>query len=78
MWLVMDSGIRLGFLAPHFFHMGLGRGIGIDRKDNSSGYVESNVVPCCEVCNKAKLCMGYEEFIAYLIRAGNFLSRSRA
>ena len=27
MWLVMDSGIRLGFLAPHVFHMGLGPGI---------------------------------------------------
>ena len=24
LWLVMDSNIHLGFLAPHVFHMGLG------------------------------------------------------
>jgi len=43
---------------------------GIDRKDNATGYVMSNVVPCCEVCNKAKRKMTYADFIAYLIRAG--------
>ena len=27
---------------------------GIDRVDNSSGYILSNVVTCCSICNKAK------------------------
>lgn len=28
---------------------------GIDRVDNSLGYVKENTVPCCEFCNRAKL-----------------------
>lgn len=39
---------------------------GIDRKDNAQGYTSDNVVPCCKICNRAKLTLGYEEFIAYL------------
>ncbi len=27
---------------------------GIDRQDNGLGYVEGNMVPCCDICNKAK------------------------
>ena len=41
---------------------------GIDRKNNSLGYVEENVVPCCKMCNWAKGKMEYEGFIAYLER----------
>ena len=29
-------------------------GSGIDRKDNTKGYVEGNCIPCCKVCNKIK------------------------
>lgn len=29
-------------------------GHGLDRKDNSQGYVLSNVVPCCVTCNRIK------------------------
>ena len=29
--------------------------VGIDRLDNSLGYVQGNVVPCCTECNRAKL-----------------------
>ena len=29
-------------------------GSGLDRKDNTKGYVKENLVPCCEQCNKAK------------------------
>jgi hypothetical protein len=28
--------------------------IGIDRIDNTKGYFGSNIVPCCEACNRAK------------------------
>jgi hypothetical protein len=27
---------------------------GVDRKDNSLGYIRDNCVPCCMVCNQAK------------------------
>jgi hypothetical protein len=29
-------------------------GVGLDRKDNSKGYVEGNVVPCCGACNTGR------------------------
>lgn len=29
-------------------------GVGLDRKDNSLGYVVGNVVPCCATCNTEK------------------------
>ena len=39
---------------------------GIDRKDNSLGYVLSNCVPCCGRCNLTKRSMEYFEFKAYI------------
>jgi hypothetical protein len=41
---------------------------GIDRVDNKLGYIEGNVVPCCKICNRAKLTMSYPDFINYLER----------
>jgi hypothetical protein len=35
---------------------------GIDRSDNAVGYEESNVLPCCFVCNRAKSDMSAAEF----------------
>lgn len=35
---------------------------GIDRKDNTKGYSLNNVLPCCKVCNAAKLDLTYEDF----------------
>lgn len=40
---------------------------GIDRKDNKIGYLESNCVPCCGFCNKAKGIMDYDEFINWIL-----------
>jgi hypothetical protein len=45
---------------------------GIDRKDSSLGYFAENAVSCCMVCNKAKSKMSYENFVAYLRKAGSF------
>lgn len=39
---------------------------GLDRVDNSVGYEETNCVPCCVVCNRAKNSMPYNEFIEYI------------
>lgn len=36
---------------------------GIDRKDNTVGYVLDNCVPCCDSCNFLKGPMGYDDFI---------------
>lgn len=36
---------------------------GIDRKDSKCGYTIENCVPCCSVCNRAKMDMPYEDFI---------------
>ncbi len=41
---------------------------GIDRLDNSRGYVEGNVVSCCGRCNRAKGTMSREEFLAWVER----------
>lgn len=39
---------------------------GIDRKDNDIGYVPDNCVPCCEICNRAKIDRKYDEYINYI------------
>lgn len=36
--------------------------MGVDRVDNSMGYVPGNVVPCCKICNYAKGQMTLEQF----------------
>lgn len=37
---------------------------GIDRIDNDRGYEIDNVVTCCSYCNRAKMDMGKEDFLA--------------
>lgn len=39
---------------------------GIDRIDSSKGYIEENIVPCCKICNKAKLAMPRNEFLIWI------------
>lgn len=39
---------------------------GIDRMDNSRGYVAGNVVPCCGQCNRAKGTLTYEAFTGWV------------
>ena len=38
-------------------------GVGIDRVDNSIGYLNDNIVACCGICNKMKLTMTKDMFI---------------
>jgi hypothetical protein len=40
--------------------------IGIDRVDNTSGYTEGNVVPCCAKCNMMKNDMNVDEFVTHI------------
>lgn len=41
---------------------------GLDRKDNAIGYIQSNIVTCCTICNRAKHILSYVEFIAWMRR----------
>lgn len=52
---------------------------GIDRKDNSLGYVKENIVPCCSGCNFAKSDKSYDDFVAWLdhVAAFRFLERGK-
>jgi len=40
---------------------------GIDRKENGIGYIESNAVTCCKVCNWAKGKMSYGDFMLWVV-----------
>jgi hypothetical protein len=39
---------------------------GIDRLDNTKGYVVGNVVPCCKTCNMAKSSMTFEAWLDWM------------
>lgn len=39
---------------------------GVDRVDNSKGYIISNCVPCCEWCNKTKMAHTESELIDHI------------
>jgi hypothetical protein len=39
---------------------------GLDRKDNTLGYLAGNVVPCCITCNHAKMAMPFDAFMAWI------------
>lgn len=44
---------------------------GIDRIDNNVGYIENNVVSCCNTCNMAKRAMDINEFINQIRNINN-------
>lgn len=45
---------------------------GIDRVDNSRGYVEGNVVACCAMCNRMKLAYSQKEFLEHVARIAKY------
>ena len=67
-------GIHFGLTKTHFEELIMmpcfycsyqkqGEVNGIDRLDNQKGYIENNVVPCCEPCNLMKGSQHPQEFI---------------
>lgn len=49
---------------------------GIDRIDSSKGYIEGNVVTCCEQCNRMKLDYTLKEFLTKIeIIYNNYIKR---
>jgi len=51
---------------------------GIDRIDNSIGYEEGNVVPCCSMCNWSKRDMPGEDFIKWAKRLAAYQEDKQA
>lgn len=45
---------------------------GIDRQDNSVGYVTTNVVTCCKICNRAKDILTVEEFSSWVVNVSAY------
>ena len=41
---------------------------GIDRKDNTLGYTVANTVPCCGVCNTAKMAVSEKDFYKWIYK----------
>ena len=39
---------------------------GIDRVDNSKGYIKENSAPCCRICNYMKKAMSKQEFMNHI------------
>jgi hypothetical protein len=50
---------------------------GIDRIDNSSGYIKGNVVSCCKNCNQSKNDKSVQEFMNWVDRLYNYSIRLR-
>lgn len=46
--------------------------VGIDRINNSNGYILSNCAPCCFTCNSAKGVMSTEQFMQWIKQVYNF------
>lgn len=44
----------------------------LDRIDNSKGYLDNNVTPCCKDCNLAKGTRTVEDFVSWISRAAAF------
>lgn len=44
---------------------------GLDRKDSNKGYVENNVVTCCQICNLAKSDLTEDEFYSIIVNIYN-------
>lgn len=49
---------------------------GIDRRDNTQGYVMENCVPCCKHCNHGKFQRTEKEFAEWACRLVDFWARS--
>lgn len=42
--------------------------VGLDRVDSSIGYTESNVTPCCSMCNWMKLKKTAQQYVDHCVR----------
>lgn len=66
--LTRDDFDKLIHLPCHYCYVAPDPTNGIDRYDNDLGYIASNCVPCCWMCNHAKGSTPIEEFLPWLAR----------
>ena len=45
---------------------------GIDRIDNTKGYIINNCVPCCYQCNRCKSDLPYDEFMKWIKKVSKY------
>jgi hypothetical protein len=50
---------------------------GIDRIDNTRGYIEGNMVTCCIICNRAKNSMSSDDFYNWINRLCKYNSKTK-
>lgn len=48
------------------------KGYCLDRVDSNKGYIISNIVSCCKICNRAKSNMDIWDFVCWLKKANTF------
>ena len=72
------KGLVLGITFDEFMklanepcHYCGGEGYGIDRLDNTIGYLKGNIVSCCSMCNYMKQKYTEEDFIKQCIKIAN-------
>ena len=58
------SKYRIKHYAPYIYN-------GLDRVDSSKGYIESNVVPCCPICNVAKSNLSLNNFYSWILKVSD-------
>lgn len=69
--LTFDEYAPLLKLPCHYCGLALNEtGSGLDRRDNSRGYIPGNVVPCCNACNRAKSDLFNEQAMLLFIGPG--------
>jgi hypothetical protein len=48
---------------------------GLDRIDNTYGYIEGNCVPCCKTCNAMRSAMSPEDFMKQIRKIAQHMKR---
>lgn len=61
------------FLHDSCIYCGTAPALGVDRLDNSQGYVLGNCASCCVTCNRAKLTMSVSEFKAWIAKVARHM-----
>lgn len=51
---------------------------GIDRRDNTAGYVDSNVVACCKLCNSMKSAYLESMFLEHALQISDFQNSKKS
>lgn len=67
----VEPSQEYGVDKPHHKHNGKYIYNGIDRVDNTVGYIPENCAPCCGYCNWMKSAAGVDEFREWVIQVYN-------